>query len=56
MERERITAAQAFDILRRASQYLNIKLRQVAEDLIETGVEPDTGRARSDLQSSRPVT
>ena len=56
MERERITAAQAFDILRRASQHLNIKLRQVAEDLIETGVEPDTGRARSDLQSSRPVT
>ena len=30
--------------------------RLCAEDLIETGVEPDTGRARSDLQSSRPVT
>jgi len=30
MERERITANQAFDILRRASQHLNIKLREVA--------------------------
>jgi hypothetical protein len=55
MERERITAAQAFDILRRASQHLNIKLRQVAQDLIETGVQPDTGSTGSDLQSSRPV-
>jgi GAF domain-containing protein len=55
MERERITAAQAFDILRRASQHLNIKLRQVAEDLIETGVQPDTGSTGSDLQSSGAV-
>jgi len=53
MERERITAAQAFDILRRASQHLNVKLRQVAEDLIETGVEPDTAELAS--HSSRPA-
>jgi transcriptional regulator with GAF, ATPase, and Fis domain len=46
MERERITSAAAFHILRRASQHLNVKLRQVAEDLIETGVEPDTGPPR----------
>lgn len=42
MERERITADQAFDVLRRASQRMNIKLREVAETLVETGeVPPD---------------
>lgn len=43
MERERITADQAFDILRRASQHLNRKLRDIAQDLIETGESPSTG-------------
>lgn len=43
MERERINANQAFDVLRRASQHLNIKLREVAETLVETGESPDTG-------------
>ncbi len=43
MERERITADQAFDVLRRASQHLNVKLREVAQILIETGERPDTG-------------
>lgn len=43
MERERITANQSFDVLRRASQHLNIKLREVAATLVETGVAPDTG-------------
>jgi hypothetical protein len=43
MERERITADQAFDILRRASQHLNLKLRDIAQNLIETGERPDTG-------------
>jgi len=43
MERERITAEQAFDILRRASQHLNTKLREVAQDLVETGERPPTG-------------
>lgn len=52
MERERITANQAFDILRRASQHLNIKLREVAENLVETGVEPETGPPQNDVQSS----
>jgi hypothetical protein len=46
MERERITANQAFDILRRASHHLNIKVREVAQNLIDTGVEPDTGPPR----------
>ncbi len=40
MERERITAGQAFDILRTASQHLNIKLRDVAERLVDTGEDP----------------
>ncbi|MBK5334005.1 MAG: GAF and ANTAR domain-containing protein [Ilumatobacteraceae bacterium] len=47
MERERITGDQAFDVLRRASQHVNIKLREVAEALIETGESPDTGTART---------
>ena len=43
MEREKISADQAFDILRRASQHLNIKLREVAQNLVETGEDPVTG-------------
>jgi hypothetical protein len=46
MERERISPDEAFDILRRASQHLNIKLRDVAQDLVETGEQPDTGQPR----------
>ena len=46
IERERITADQAFDLLRRASQHLNVKLREVAQDVVDTGVAPpsDTGQ------------
>jgi len=40
MERERVTADEAFDMLRRASQQLNRKLRDLAEDLASTGEEP----------------
>ena len=40
MERERITSDQAFDILRRASQHLNVRLREVAPDLVDTGDRP----------------
>jgi hypothetical protein len=47
MERERIQGDQAFDLLRRASQHMNIKLREVAETLVETGESPQTGRAPS---------
>jgi len=47
MERERITAGQAFDILRRASQHLNVKLREVAQNLVDTGEDPDTRPSRS---------
>lgn len=41
MERHRLTAAVAFERLRSASQNRNIKLRQIAERMIETGLEPD---------------
>jgi AmiR/NasT family two-component response regulator len=40
MERERITADQAFDVLRRASQHVNVKLRDIAAALVETGEAP----------------
>jgi AmiR/NasT family two-component response regulator len=48
MERERIGAEDAFDVLRRASQRMNVKLREVAETLVETGEAP------ADRRSSRP--
>ena len=47
MERERITAQQAFNVLRRASEHLNVKLREVAQNLIETGEDPDPASALS---------
>ena len=47
MEREHITSLQAFDILRRASQHLNIKLREVAQDLVDTGERPPDGQTQS---------
>lgn len=40
MQREFITADQAFDLLRRASQNLNIKLREVAQGVVDTGDVP----------------
>jgi ANTAR domain/GAF domain len=49
MERERITADQAFDILRRASQHLNTKIRDVAQALVDTGESPQTGSAPAAL-------
>ena len=41
MERQRVPAGQAFDILRRASQRLNVKVHEVAARLAETGRLPD---------------
>lgn len=42
MQRELITSDQAFDLLRRASQHLNIKLREVAQHVVDTGDIPST--------------
>jgi hypothetical protein len=43
MERERIAASQAFAILSRTSSYLNIKVREVAQRLVDTGKTPEVG-------------
>ncbi len=43
MEREHITADQAYDILRRASQHLSTRIRDVAQALVDTGQSPPTG-------------
>jgi hypothetical protein len=47
MERERITAEQAFDVLRRASQHLNEKLRDIAQQVVDTGELPPGAAAES---------
>ena len=44
MERQRITADEAFDVLRKASQHLNVKLRNLAEHVVETGEIPGAKR------------
>ena len=41
MERHRLTAGVAFELLRDASQNRNIKLRAIAQRVIDTGQEPD---------------
>lgn len=48
MERERITGDQAFDVLRRASQRMNIKLRDIAETVVRTGEAPKEGKERGE--------
>ncbi|MGH3499898.1 MAG: ANTAR domain-containing protein, partial [Nocardioidaceae bacterium] len=40
MERKRITSTQAFETLVGFSQHLNIKLHEVAKQVVETGAEP----------------
>jgi AmiR/NasT family two-component response regulator len=40
MERRRLSAGEAFDVLRRSSQQLNLKLAEVAQHLAETGELP----------------
>ncbi|HEY1825735.1 MAG TPA: GAF and ANTAR domain-containing protein [Acidimicrobiales bacterium] len=45
IERERITPEQAFDILKQTSQHLNLKLRNVAEYVVETGEVPEAKAA-----------
>jgi len=40
------TGDQAFDVLRRASQHLNIKIREVARTIVETGETPPTRSTR----------
>lgn len=41
VERHRLTPRQAFDVLVRASQHLNVKLREVAAHVVRTGQDPE---------------
>ena len=52
MERLKVTPEDAFDLMRRASQQLNIKLRDVARGLAETGAFDATAQRRSGTTSS----
>jgi transcriptional regulator with GAF, ATPase, and Fis domain len=40
MERHRVTSEQAFEMLRIASQNMNIRLRDLAEQVVRTGLDP----------------
>ena len=53
MERLKVTPEDAFDLLRRSSQQLNIKLREVAQGLAETGAM-GPGTSRRAVQAERP--
>lgn len=44
MSRELITGDEAFDLLRKASQELNIKLREIAQIVVDTGDVPHSRR------------
>ncbi|MBR7826671.1 GAF and ANTAR domain-containing protein [Actinospica sp. MGRD01-02] len=52
MERHRIDDGRAFDMLVRASQNLNVKLKAVAERVVQTGQDPHT-LGRPDLPARR---
>jgi hypothetical protein len=54
MERLKITPEDAFDLLRRSSQQLNIKLRQVAHNLTDTGQLEMTKTSHHPNQAERP--
>ncbi len=43
MAREGVSAEQAFDMLRRASQRLNVKLRDVAQSMVDSSTSPAGG-------------
>ncbi len=43
MAQHKVTDGQAFDMLKRSSQGLNVKLRDVASKVVETGEVPTTG-------------
>jgi GAF domain-containing protein len=41
MARHKVTADAAFDLLREASQRMNVKLRQIAQQVVDTGELPE---------------
>lgn len=54
MERERVTAHEAFAILRTASQYRNVKLREIAAQVVETGADPRALPPTVELDGRQP--
>ena len=56
MERLKVTPDDAFDLLRRTSQQLNIKLREVARGLAESGEFARATSAALTKQSGRSPT
>ena len=56
MERYKLTGDQAFRVLIRVSQQSNRKLREIADELIQSGVlaDPEPRRQRQDRGSSPP--
>ena len=57
MERERLTAGQAFDVLRGASQRLNRKLRDVADQLATSGeIATETSRLPGTRRHTQYIT
>jgi hypothetical protein len=55
MAQRRMTRQRAFDLLRQASQRMNVKLRDLALDVIDTGTLPESAEDVAPLISSRPV-
>lgn len=53
MERDRITAVQAFEVLRRASQHMNRKLREIAETVVRSGAEHPGDPGAHDARDER---
>lgn len=41
IERHKLTASQAFDVMVHISQRTHVRLREIAEDLVRTGILPD---------------
>lgn len=46
LERQRVTSADAFEVLRRVSMNRNRKLHDVAREVVDTGVIPEAGTLR----------
>ena len=56
MQREKITAEQAFELLRRSSQHLNRKLRNVAQDVVDTGLtNPDVAQTDREVSEAQAI-
>lgn len=55
MERHQLTAKQGFDLLVRASQKLNVKLRDLADIVVTTGLDPAQPADLARLADQRPA-